>query len=532
MNWRWKAGPAGESWPVVVLATAIYVITLYRYSALLFQDYPNHLARSVVLSDLWFHHGARFGRIFEFRGIAYPYIAADLLLAPLVACLGAPGATFVWTALALLALPCAVLFYLHATEAPEGSRAIIFLIALYLSADAFFFLGFINFHLSIALTIAALGMGQILRRRLSPMLFLIYCLMVAFGYLMHLAFLVFAAVALGTSGLFRLWRRATTVGREFLLLLPLALAAIWYVIVPRLYPFTREVTPTHLVRAGLHTKLRQLDWPFVHFNESADLLFAAAFALLLLWAARHKVHRSTVLRVTTWEPVLLVLVFCGLYLLLPSAIGDPTHIDVRAIPLLPVFAAIWCASLPGDATRQEGMDSPIALAGAVLVLAGHLVYVCLHLAPERAWLRQYRAVVAAIPSAALVLPIYTGVHTQEGRPNLDAAAFVLMDRDALEPYLFSGDQGQPMKYFRYRQHPYAPDRIWYTLAPPGYVDWASVACIYDFLLVMKPYAPARIGLRARIVAEDSSAALLAPQRTACRASEADLPRPDFQGPSA
>ena len=169
MSWGLKtASPAAASLLAVVVA-AVYVILLYRYSALLFQDYPNHLARAVVLADLWFHGGSHFGNAFEFHAMAYPYIAGDYLLAIAVEVLGLRGATFLWTALAVLSLPCAMLFYLRATQAPASSRVFIFLVALYLATDAFFFLGFVNFRFAIGLTVVALALAQILRRSFSPM---------------------------------------------------------------------------------------------------------------------------------------------------------------------------------------------------------------------------------------------------------------------------------------------------------------------------------------------------------------------------
>jgi len=57
----------------------------------------------------------------------------------MVELLGEQGATYAWTALAVLSLPCAMLYYLRATAAPLASRVFIFLMALYLSTDAFFF---------------------------------------------------------------------------------------------------------------------------------------------------------------------------------------------------------------------------------------------------------------------------------------------------------------------------------------------------------------------------------------------------------
>jgi hypothetical protein len=153
--------------------------------------------------------------------------------------------------------------------------------------------------------------------------------------------------------------------------------------------------------------------------------------------------------------------------------------------------------------------------GATLFLAANLCYLCAHLAPERMWLGQYRALLSAIPSATNVLPIYTGVHELTRFPYLHVNSFVVIDREAVVPYLFAGDQGQPMKYFRYRNHPYAPHNTWYTFAPPQPVNWPTVGCTYDFLLVMKPFDAARVGLPTKVIAQNSSATLLAPDGVAC-----------------
>jgi hypothetical protein len=95
------------------------------------------------------------------------------------------------------------------------------------------------------------------------------------------------------------------------------------------------------------------------------------------------------------------------------------------------------------------------------------------------------------------------------------------DRDGIEPYLFSGDQGQPMKYFRYRDHPYGPHNTWYSFtAQPttaDTIDWPTLSCTYDYLLVMKPYIASRIMLSTQLLAENSSGALLVPQHTGCPA---------------
>jgi hypothetical protein len=148
-----------------------------------------------------------------------------------------------------------------------------------------------------------------------------------------------------------------------------------------------------------------------------------------------------------------------------------------------------------------------------------------------------------------VLPIFTYPKVTI-LPLPHASAFVLLDRDGLIPDLFAGNLGDPMSYFDYLEHPYAPVEQWYrfqeiwnrspvfsfrsqgqsyswrfhydrdehdwrpaVLAP---VSWAAVACRYPYILVTQPYDPAYIGVPTRPLTANSSAALLAVDRRACR----------------
>ncbi len=81
------------------------------------------------------------------------------------------------------------------------------------------------------------------------------------------------------------------------------------------------------------------------------------------------------------------------------------------------------------------------------------------------------------------------------------SSYLVMDRAALMPYLFSGDGGHPMEYFRYRHKPYAPMERWYNAEVAVPVDWDAIACSYEYLLIDKPYDAARIPILTSVVAE-------------------------------
>jgi hypothetical protein len=108
-----------------------------------------------------------------------------------------------------------------------------------------------------------------------------------------------------------------------------------------------------------------------------------------------------------------------------------------------------------------------------------------------------------------VLPVYTEETTGVPLKGLHAASFAVIDRQALIPYLFTGDRGSPMKYFRYLHRPYAPDELWYRDRKDSTVDWTEIQREYPYLLVMKPFDAERIRIKTRTLAENDAAALLA-----------------------
>jgi hypothetical protein len=124
-------------------------------------------------------------------------------------------------------------------------------------------------------------------------------------------------------------------------------------------------------------------------------------------------------------------------------------------------------------------------------------------------------------------------------PYLHAGALVVLDRGGIIPYLFAGNRGDPMLYFRYRHLSYRPPENWYDAqrlrnlattsaerglqstsgtdsandAQPWYEntaapDWRRIGCEYDFLLITVPFDRNAIGLPTLTVARNQTAALL------------------------
>jgi len=123
-----------------------------------------------------------------------------------------------------------------------------------------------------------------------------------------------------------------------------------------------------------------------------------------------------------------------------------------------------------------------------------------------------RTLFADIPRGADVLPVETLPNVW---PYMDPSSMVVIDRQASIPYLFSADTRAPQIYFRYLEHRYAPPDDWYIRLSSSSVDWRRIACSYQDILVTRPFDLRRIRIATKLVAETSSAELLAIDPRAC-----------------
>jgi hypothetical protein len=494
------------AWVVAIALVVAYAVVLLQFAPPALQDYPNHLARALVTNDMLFHGGARFDVIFEFKFMAAPYILNDLLLAAAIEFLGVKIASSLWSLLVFMAIPGALLFYMRAMKLRREDQVLAFVLSLYLAANTFYFRGFLAFELAVAMVIFVLALVTLLRQRFSATLWVVYCAALGLGYLIHLSALVFVTVAFSASTL-TLWRRTANVRTEALISLPIAALLAWHFLLRR--PAGKVAASNEYFWGTLAGKLRHLDWLYIRFNARTDRWMLCASLVCMLWqVARRPRGAGTPATPHTIAMLLTTAAFVVLYVALPVNVGVVSWLDVRALPMIAIFlllATLMPADMPESSKGMAG--TVLGLLLAVSLAAVNLVYLNSHLGKLDAWLAQYRAVVAKIPSGSWLLPVYTGTHDRPVKSLLHAAAFTVIDRGAPNPYLFSLDLGEPMEYFRYRHRPYAPDETWYVESGEG-VDWSAIAGSYAFLLVMKPYDPARIPLATTPVFENASAALL------------------------
>jgi hypothetical protein len=499
---------ARVAWAGGIALTAAYCVLFVLLSPLPVQDLPDHLARATAMSDLLFHGGKHFGGIFQFHLLWIPYLLGDLILAVAVDLLGPTGGAALWVLLVFLSFPCAALFYLRVRGIEANGRPLLLLLALYLATDWFFLMGFLGFRLSVAMLIATLGMVELLRRRWSYGLFALYVGAVVLDYLMHLSPIVFLAAALAVTALVRLRMRTTTVRLEIALLMPVLATLLWQFTVASGYRERGDQITSPLIWGTWISKFARVGSQFFHFTPRVDVVLVLLFAAsLVTWVG--VVHTRDLRRPLVSEMLVLSITFVAMFFALPLGYAEAYYVDTRPLPLASFFFICACLALPRPDPAARAKREPIALLLATALVIGNIAYLTHHFVAERAWINTYRSIVARLPLHARVLPIYT--HGGEGAvvPFLHTSGYLSIDREAVEPYVFAADNGNPMKYFRYAHLPYDPPEVWYGEIPRPRLDWRAVAHDYDFLLITKPYDPRVLGLATRPIADNSTATLLA-----------------------
>jgi len=499
------------AWKGGLVLILVYCILFVLLSPLPVQDFPDHLARAVAMDDLLFHGGARFGTIFHFHLEWIPYLLGDLILTSAVAVFGPTGGAALWVLLVFLSLPCAALFYLRVRGIDPASRSLALLLSVYFATDWFFLMGFLSFRLAVAMLIATLALVELLRRKWSYPLFALYAGAVVLDYLMHLSPIIFLFAALGVTGLLRLWLRTTRLRTEVALFVPVLAVLAWHFTIGVHYREPTDPVAGAYLWGTLQSKLARLGSEFFHFSPYTDVLLVLLLAGCLFTRTGvprwRDLHRPLVL-----EMLVLAVLFVATYFALPIGYAEAYYVDTRPLPLASFFFVAACLALPRPDPVTHPRREQLAFFLAALLAVTNLAYLARHFVAESAWVAKYRSVVAAIPVHGRVLPVYT--HGGEGSvvPYLHVSGYVSMDRAAVEPYVFAGDNGNPMKYFRYLHRPYDPAETWYGEIPRPPIDWHTVARDYDFVVITKPFNPAALTLATRTVTENSSAALLAIQK--------------------
>lgn len=491
-------------WIAAAVLVLCYIALLLR-GALPLQDYPNHLARALVLGDLIGQHGAHFGSLFQYHPLPTPYIMGDLLLSAAIEVFGVQSAAILWSVLIFLSLPAALLFYLRTTAIPNDGKLLLFIASLYLSTDWFFLMGFLEFRLGVALTLVTLAQAERFRGGPSFSSWMGYGCLLIIGYATHLATALFAAVLIAGTAAFRLCRGRSRLSTELWLVLPCAIVLGYYFVFAVGYRQPGDLVENPYLWGPVLLKIYDLAGELYRYGTRTDsALFVLLLASVVCYVGRLRDWRQDKVA----EPLTLAGLMLIVYVALPRGYSEAYFVDVRALPLATLFTliAVMRGGSP-DPLKPSGQPA-LGIALALLLATINLVYLAQHFQTHNRWLQQYRAVVARIPEGSRVLPIYTQISDGRVFPFRHAFAFALIDRGAFVPYLQTGDTGNAQKYIRYLHRPYAPPENWYNEPDSASPDWPRVTCEYQFILATEPFDPKRLGtLQTKLVARNASAAL-------------------------
>jgi hypothetical protein len=465
-------------------ATAILCVTLLAPLTLVdvppLLDYPNHLARAVVLA-----FGATdpyLSRMYAPHWAIIPNLGTDLVLPPLLHMLPVHLA-------GRLVVGCIVLLPVIGTiaysRATFGTRSAWPLASGLVAYNATLLLGFLNFVAAVggALLLAAVWIAY--RDRSARRVLALSIIGIAALFFCHLMGVVFFLALIAGHELKWIWLHraegAATLAR-IASLMPLAVVPLGLYLLSPLAPMATDIAfPSPAEKAW------QLIFPFVNYLLPLDIITACmvgVFIFACFVAGRY--------RITSASAVALLLM-AVLYLTAPSDFKGTFNFDLRFAVMLAflLFGGILPTGLPRAVSNG---------AGTVFIL----LFIIRMTVVASAWhgyrhdVADLRRIIASVPPGSRVF--LAAVSPQEApeywgsgplarrlstgmRADVHLPALLLIERRAYWPFLFDNPSQQPVE----TRSPYgelaarAAALIDHgALAVPGGID----LCGYDYLLLI------------------------------------------------
>jgi len=438
-------------------------------------DYPNHLARAVVLASA--ETDPILSSMYRPRWAIIPDLGVDLVLPPLLHVLPVHWAGRIVVGLSLLLPIVGVVAYSRATFGTWSAWPMASALVAY---NATFLLGFLNF-------VAGIGMALLLgaawiawRDRYPKLIAIIAAVGTVVLFFCHLMGVLFFYVLISGYELERLWvaRRKTdiVIGRIGIMLPMIAAPLMLYLVSP-LALLSNSIEWTSAV-----DKLRQLVLPFANYVLLSDIVTAgvvAGFLLACIITGR--------CRLTPAGGVALAVTTIG-FVIAPWACKGTYFFDTRFVILLGYL--LFAAVRPIRLTRLATISATCLFAMLFATRMGVIGY---------AWhghqrdVADLRAVISSMPPGARVMvtevtptaaPEYwrraplsrmlsVGLELDTHLP-----ALLLIEHRAYWPFLFDNPSQQPVETRApYKQLAEQADRV---------TDYRALddLCGYDYLLLL------------------------------------------------
>ena len=478
-------------------------------------DYPNHLARAVVLA-----FGAAdpfLSRMYAAHWAVIPNLGTDLVLPPLLHVLPIHLAGRVVVACAILLPVVGTIAYSRATF---GTRSAWPLASGLVAYNATLLLGFVNFVVAIGIALL-LAAAWITWRDSAPRRVMALTVIGTVAlFFCHLMGLVFFYVLIAGYELEWLW--AHRIGRAAILARIAALVALiaaplcLYVLSPL------ALLPSKAEFPSFADKGRQLVSPFLNYSLPLDIVTVCAVSVFLLACIAKGRCRITP------GSGLALLVVAGLFLAAPVAFKGTYSFDTRFAIMLGFL--LFGAVLPTDLPRAALLTAVTAF---TLLFAVRMAIVGIAWHGHRHDVADMRAVIAAVAPGARVFlasvspeeaPDYwrnspPGRRLSNGiRTDFHLPALLLIERRAYWPFLFDNPSQQPVETlppFRELAARAGSIADHGALGVPGKVD----LCGYDYLLLIdaggEPDLPHFAADRLALLARSDLAALFQIRPSGC-----------------
>ncbi|WP_375048888.1 MULTISPECIES: hypothetical protein [Bradyrhizobium] len=402
------------------------------------EDYLNHLARVFVLAH---PEDAVLSKIYAPHWTILPNLGMDILGVGLLRFLDPYIAGRVMLALSLLVPVVGVVSFHRAvfgrlTYWPLASGLVAY--------NAAFFLGFMNFLLSLGVAFAGAAVWISLRKQDRPAVKAVAGLMSAtvafFTHVFGVAFLFLLIGADEAAALYKRWSSGTLGLPDVTkAVIPLAVALAPAALLYQLSPFAEvSAAPGHW---SLLLKALRLFSPFAVMSVWLTVITAAAFVAGV----------AIILRRLDFAPGfrLMLAVLAAVYVVAPVELKGGSFIDLRAAIMA---ALLLFAGAQPRISRRPAMTLGAAVAGLIVV---RLAFISATWIETRRDIADMREAMAVIEPGARVLAVTGSIEDRFWRPARwvlpgfyrlfnSMPALLLIERRAFWPFLFADPTQQPI----------------------------------------------------------------------------------------
>jgi len=493
------------------LLLAAYVAVLAAMTGLPWGDLPNHLTRITIIGELLSSPSSYYHQHYSFHWMFVPYILWDVLAAGTSRLLPVEANGVLWTVITFLTVVSGGWYLARVRLKAEADWRALTAFSVLMASGWCFAWGFFGFQLSLGLCLLAVACGDRLRERRSSLsksvAGLAYTALIVACYLAHLGGFLALCVILGSAALARVIRSRDQLISEAAALAPAVLLGAWYV-------YARASSalqvPEAIVQRTPLNKLQALASPWLRFPLRWDwpVLLGLALAVALLFIGAAAAFRSRARDVLVNDLFFPVVALGGVYLVLPQAQGQAWDVDVRMLPFLVYFLLLWLLSIARPAGSPAGLGDGFLPPGRVLfgTCWVSLLVLLIQIWPYNREAHKYWEALKRIPEHQVVLAVSTRPYLGRLLPLQHEGNLYAVFREGVAPDVFSSDNAA-FPFFVPRE-PYAPPpNLWYVRNLPT-PKWESLDLRYDYLVVSKPYDPARLSLPAPRVFTENDAVVV------------------------